>query len=79
MQNTLQLFLTWKEQFFGKITSKLKGVQTLKYVPSEYTCKYCEKSKPLTLEHYQQVKTFKYGFSTVCNECNKSKPKKISK
>ena len=73
MQNTLQLFLTWKEQFFGKITSKFKVVKKLKCVPNEYTCQYCKETKPLTDEYFQKVKNFKHGFSTVCNECNKPK------
>jgi hypothetical protein len=60
MLNILQLFLTWKEQFFGKITSKLEGVEKLKSAPGEYKCQYCKETKP---------------FSTVCNECNKPKRK----
>lgn len=76
MQNTLQLFLTLKERFFGKITLKPKGAKTLKSVPSEYTCQYCKETKPLTEEYFQKVKKFKYGFSTVCNECNKPKQSK---
>jgi protein-disulfide isomerase len=67
--------LTLKERFFGKITSKLKVAKTLKSVPNDYTCQYCKKTKPLTEEYFQKVKNFKYGFSTVCNECNKPKPK----
>lgn len=76
MLNTLQLFLTWKEQFFGKIILKLRVVKKLKSVPNEYTCQYCRETKPLTDEYFQKVKNFKYGFSTVCNEC--SKPKKTN-
>jgi len=75
MLNTLQLFLTWKERFFGKITSKLKDVEKLKYVLGEYKCQYCKETKPLTTEYFQKVKHFKHGFSTVCNECNKPKRK----
>jgi hypothetical protein len=67
--------LTLKGQFFGKITSKPKGVRTLKSVPNEYTCQYCKESKSLTEEHFQKVKNFKHGFSTVCNECSKPKRK----
>lgn len=73
MQNTLQLFLTWREQFFGKIILKFRAVKKLKYVPNEYTCQYCRETKPLTDEYFQKVKNFKHGFSTVCNECNKPK------
>ena len=73
MQNIQQHFLTLKERFFGKITSKLKGVKTLKSVPNEYGCQYCEEIKPLNDEHFQKIKNFKHGFSTVCNECNKPK------
>ena len=76
MFSTLQFFLTWKERFFGKITSKLKGVKKLKSVPGEYECQYCKETKPLTTEHFQKIERFKYGFSTVCNEC--SKPKKLN-
>ena len=75
MLNTLQHFLTLKEQFFGKITSKLKGVEKLKSVPNEYTCQYCKETKPLTDEYFQKIKHFKHGFSTVCNECSKPKRK----
>jgi protein-disulfide isomerase len=75
MQNILQRFLTLKEQFFGKISSKLKDAKTLKSVPNEYTCQYCKETKPLTEEHFQKVRNFKYGFSTVCNECSKPKQK----
>ena len=76
MQNTLQHFWTLKEQFFGKITSKLRDAKKLKYVQDEYTCQYCKTTKPLTEEYFQKVKMFKYGFSTVCNECNKPKNSK---
>ncbi len=75
MQSTLQHFLTWKEQFFGKITSKIRDVKKLKYVQNEYTCQYCKETKPLTDEYFQKVKNFKHGFSTVCNECHKPKRK----
>jgi hypothetical protein len=73
MQNIPQHFLTLSQQFFGKITSKIKDVEKLKYVPSEYKCQYCKETKPLTEEYFQKIKNFKYGFSTVCNECNKPK------
>jgi hypothetical protein len=76
MLNTLRHFWTLKEQFFGKVTSKLKGVKTLKSVPSDYTCQYCKVTKPLTEEYFQKVKNFKYGFSTICNECNRPKNSK---
>lgn len=75
MQNTLQHFLTLRERFFGKIISKIRDVKTLKSVPNEYICQYCGESKLLTEEYFQKIKNFKYGFSTVCNECNKSKQK----
>ena len=75
MQNIVQHFLTLKEQFFGKITSKLKVVRTSKFVPNNYKCQYCKETKPLTEEYFQKVRNFKYGFSTVCNECNKPKQK----
>lgn len=65
-------------QFFGKITSKLRGVKTLKYVPSEYKCQLCKESKVLNESNFQRVKNFKYGFSTYCNECDE-KSKKIKK
>lgn len=44
-------------------------------VPNEYKCQYCNIIKSLDSDHFQIVKKFKYGFSTVCNECNKFKPK----
>lgn len=75
MQNTLQHFLILKERFFGKITSKLKGAKTLKSVQNEYKCQYCKETKPLNDKHFQKVKNFKHGFSTVCNECGKPKRK----
>ena len=75
MLNILQFFLTWKERFFGKITSKLRVVEKLKSVPNEYTCQYCKETKPLTDEYFQKIKHFKHGFSTVCNECSKPKRK----
>jgi hypothetical protein len=68
--------LTLKEQFFGKITLKLKDAKTLKSAPDEYTCQYCKETKPLTTEYFQKIKHFKHGFSTVCNECNKPKQSK---
>jgi len=73
MLNIQQFFLTLKEQFFGKITLKLKGARTLKSAPNEYKCQYCNQIKPLTEKYFQKVKNFKYGFSTVCNECNRPK------
>lgn len=75
MQGTLQHFLTLKERFFGKITSKLRVVEKLKSVQNEYKCQYCKETKPLTTEYFQKVKYFKHGFTTVCNECNKPKQK----
>ena len=75
MQNIQQHFLTLKEQFFGNLLSKNKVQKTLKSVPNEYQCQYCKETKPLTEEHFQKVKNFKHGFSTVCNECGKPKRK----
>lgn len=75
MQNILQLFLTLKGRFFGKTTLNLRDVKTLKSAPNEYKCQYCKTTKPLTEEYFQKVKNFKYGFSTVCNECSKPKPR----
>ena len=43
--------------------------------PSEYKCQYCDITKPLNGDNFQVVKKFKHGYSTVCNECNKPKPK----
>ena len=79
MQNTLRHFLTLKEQFFGKITSKLRGAKTLKFVPSEYQCQRCKQVKPLNEQHFQKVKNFKYSFSTYCNDCNEELKKLGSK
>lgn len=62
-------------QFFGKLMSKVLGQKTSKFAPSEYTCQYCKITKPLDVENFQKVSKFKYGFSTVCNECNRPKVK----
>ena len=43
--------------------------------PSEYKCQYCDITKPLNIDNFKVVKKFKHGYSTVCNECNKPKPK----
>ena len=40
---------------------------------TERTCSKCGETKPLTIEYYQFVKSFKYNFSYYCNECNKPK------
>ena len=44
-------------------------------VPSEYKCQFCDVTKPLDSDNFQVVKKFKFGYSTVCNECNRPKPK----
>lgn len=75
MRNIVRHFLILKEQFFGKIISKLKDVKKLKSIPDNYKCQYCKKTKPLDEKYFQKVKNFKYGFSTVCNKCNKPKQK----
>lgn len=41
----------------------------------KYTCQYCKKELPLTVEYFDRVKAFKTGFGTVCKECSKPKPK----
>lgn len=42
----------------------------LKSVPSEYTCQYCNQTKPLNEDFFQVVKSFKHGYSTYCKECD---------
>ena len=41
-------------------------------------CVKCGQEKPLDKDHYQVVKSFKYGFSYYCNVCSaemrKTKP-----
>jgi hypothetical protein len=53
---------------------KSKLIQT----PSKYTCQYCNVEKELNSENFQKVRNFKYGYSTVCNECH-VESKKIKK
>ena len=62
-------------QFFGNLLSKVKGQKTLSFVPNEYKCQYCKQIFPLDQQHFQVVKNFKYGYSTVCLECGKPKPR----
>ena len=42
----------------------------LKSAPSEYTCQYCNQTKPLNEDFFQVVKSFKHGYSTYCKECD---------
>lgn len=71
MQNTLQHFLTLRERFFGKIISKIRDVKTSSSLHVERTCSKCKETKPLNLDYFQQVKSFKTGFSYYCNSCDK--------
>ena len=41
----------------------------------KYTCQYCKKELPLTVEYFDRVKLFKTGYGTVCKECSKPKPR----
>ena len=38
-------------------------------------CSKCGEEKPLDLNNFQKVKTFKEGFSFYCNDCAKPKPR----
>lgn len=58
-----------------KLIKNLLLRKTTLSAPSEYKCQYCDTTKPLNSDHFQIVKKFKYGYSTVCNECNKPNPK----
>ena len=58
-----------------KLIKNLLLQKTTLSAPSEYKCQYCDITKPLNDENFQPVRKFKYGYSTVCNECNKPKPK----
>lgn len=62
-------------RFIGSLLSKLKVRKTSLSAPSEYKCQYCKETFPLNKDHFQVVRGFKYGYSTVCLECNKPKPK----
>ena len=75
MPNNLLHSLKLKIAFFGNLLSKNKGQKTLLSLPAERTCSRCGETKPLNLENYQSVKSFKYKFSYYCNECNKPKPR----
>jgi len=57
------------------LIKKLLLRKTTLSTPSEYKCQYCDITKPLNDENFQSVRKFKYGYSTVCNECNKPKSK----
>jgi len=42
---------------------------------TERMCSKCGEEKPLDLNNFQKVKTFKEGFSFYCNDCAKPKPR----
>jgi hypothetical protein len=63
--------LTWKERFFGSLLLKNKEQKTSSSLHDERTCPKCKETKPLNLDHFQQVKSFKTGFSYYCNSCDK--------
>jgi hypothetical protein len=79
MQGKLPHFLKLMMHFFGNLSSKKRGVKILQSAPDEYKCQCCGETKPLNKDHFQTVKSFKYGFSTYCLECDiitrKIKPK----
>jgi hypothetical protein len=72
-------FLKLMTQFFGNLSSRKRGVKILRSVPDEYKCQHCGETKPLNSDYFQTVRSFKYGFSTYCLECDivtrKVKPK----
>jgi len=65
--------------FFGNLISKLKGQKKSLSAPNKYTCQYCEVEKPLSKDFFQEVRRFKYGYSTVCLDCSKPKPRNEEK
>jgi len=71
MLNTLRHFWTLKEQFFGSLLLKNKEQKTSSSLHDERTCSRCKETKPLNLENFQSVKSFKTGFSYYCNQCDK--------
>ncbi len=73
------LLLKWVEKLMAYLPIK-KSKQNLKNLNEQRNntvriCNKCGETKPLTLDYYQPVKSFKYNFSYYCNDCNKPKPK----
>lgn len=75
MHGKWQHLLKSMMQSFGNLLLKTRGAKTLRFVPDEYKCQCCGEIKPLNKDHFQIVKTFKYGFSTYCLECDAASKK----
>ena len=75
MRGKMQSFIKLKMQSFGRMWSKTKGQKISSSSPHRYTCQYCKQDLPLTEEYFDRVKAFKTGYSTVCKECSKPKPR----
>lgn len=70
LTNKLKLFI---KNLKNSEKKKEESGETL--VSAQRRCCKCNIDKPLNIENYQVIKTFKQGYSFYCNDCSKPKLK----